>query len=54
MRPAQALPCVLDASGEIDFSRAAVHIRFRNSGKAAAVFQVRTVRGTAGPWTYTA
>jgi phospholipase C len=53
MRPARALPYALDVSGDVDFSRAAVNIRFRNSGKAAAVFQVRTGRGTAGPWTYT-
>jgi phospholipase C len=53
MRPARALPYALDVSGNVDFSRAAVNIRFRNSGKAAAVFQVRTVRSAAGPWTYT-
>jgi phospholipase C len=53
VRPARALPYALDASGEIDFARAALNIRFRNTGKVAAVFQVRTVRSTAGPWTYT-
>ncbi len=50
---ARALPYELHVRGEIDFSRDAVALRFKNSGKAAAVFQVRTVKTLAGPWTYT-
>src|SRR5262249_26880172 len=30
-----------------------LRIRFDNSGRAAAVFQVRPDKGAAGPWTYT-
>jgi phospholipase C len=52
-RPARALPYELQVRGEIDFSRRAVTLQFQNSGKAAAVFHVRTVKTLAGPWTYT-
>jgi phospholipase C len=53
MRPARALPYALDVWGEIDLTHAAVNIHFRNLGKAAAVFQVRTLNSSAGPWAYT-
>ncbi len=53
VRPARALPYELHVRGEIDFSRQVFTIHFKNSGKAAAVFQVRTVKTRAGPWTYT-
>ncbi len=53
LRPARALPYELHVRGDIDFSRRAVTLQFKNSGKAAAVFQVRTVKTLAGPWTYT-
>ena len=53
MRPARALPYELHAWAEMDFSQAVLNIQFRNSGLAAAVFQVRARNGAAGPWTYT-
>jgi len=53
VRPARALPYELHVRGEIDFPRQSLTIHFKNSGKAAAVFQVRTVKTPAGPWTYT-
>jgi len=52
-RPARALPYELNAWSEVDAPRGAVKIHFENSGKAAAVFQVRSISGAAGPWTYT-
>jgi phospholipase C len=52
-RPARALPYELHVRGAVDFARAAVKLQFKNSGKAAAVFHVRTVRSLSGPWTYT-
>jgi len=52
-RPSRALPYALDVRGEVDASRGALKIHFENSGKAAAVFQVRALSGHAGPWTYT-
>jgi phospholipase C len=53
MRPARALPYVLDAWREQDAVPEEVKIHFKSSGNAAAVFQVRALRGDAGPWTYT-
>jgi len=53
MRPARALPYVLNVWGAIDIASAALNIHFDNWGAAAAVFQVRAVTGVAGPWTYT-
>jgi phospholipase C len=52
-RPARALPYELDAWREADAPPGTVKIHFKNSGTAAVVFQVRTVAGDAGPWTYT-
>jgi phospholipase C len=52
-RPARALPYETQVWADIDLSQAAVNIHFRNSGKAAAVFQVRSLNSDAGPWTYT-
>jgi phospholipase C len=53
MRPARALPYELYVLGEVDGSRGTLELRFGNSGKAAAVFQVRSGLGQEGPWTYT-
>jgi phospholipase C len=53
LRPARGLPYELHVRGEMDFSRKAVTLQFKNSGKAAAVFHVRTVKTLSGPWTYT-
>jgi phospholipase C len=50
-RPARPVPYELHVLGEADFSEAAVKLHFGNSGKSAAVFQVRS--GRTGPWTYT-
>jgi phospholipase C len=51
-RPARALPYELHVSGEVSAS-GAIELFFRNTGKAGAVFQVRSDDGVTGPWTYT-
>lgn len=48
-RPARALPYELHVDGEVNAS--GVQLFLRNTGNAAAVFQVRS--GGGGPWTYT-
>jgi phospholipase C len=53
MRPARALPYELHAHGDADFSNGTVTIHFGNSGKATAVFHVRSGNTQSGPWTYT-
>jgi phospholipase C len=53
MRPARALPYVLDAWMVTDSAQRGINIQFRNGGQAAAVFQVRSAGSAAGPWTYT-
>jgi phospholipase C len=50
-RPARALPYELYVDGEVNGS--GMQLFFRNTGKAAAVFQVRSGDGQTGPWTYT-
>jgi phospholipase C len=50
-RPARALPYQLYVDGQVGAS--GILLSFRNSGKAAAVFQVRSADGLTGPWTYT-
>jgi phospholipase C len=52
-RPARALPYELHVHGEVEISERSLELSFRNSGKAAAVFQVRSGDGKTGPWTYT-
>jgi phospholipase C len=37
----------------VDRTKRAVELRFRNTGKAAAVFHVRADDGKRGPWSYT-
>jgi phospholipase C len=53
MRPARAVPYELHVLGETDLAEGSVAIRFRNMGKSAAVFQVRSGKSANGPWTYT-
>jgi phospholipase C len=52
-RPARAVPYELHAHGKTDFDMRTVTIQFVNSGKAAAVFHVRSRDPERGPWTYT-
>jgi phospholipase C len=51
-RRARALPYELDVCGEVNTQGGTVALRFSNTGRAAAVFQVRSNDGQ-GPWTYT-
>ena len=53
IRPARPVPYELQAVGEADFDSGKVKIHFANTGKAAAVFQVRSGNDGDGPWTYT-
>ena len=52
-RPARAVPYELHADGKADFDAGTMTIQFVNSGKAAAVFHVRSLDPERGPWTYT-
>ncbi len=52
-RPARALPYELHVDGETNPSQGTIELRFRNTGKATAVFHVRSGNGLTGPWTYT-
>jgi phospholipase C len=53
VRPARAVPYELHVLGEADFGEGEVRMHLGNSGKAAAVFQVRSANDANGPWTYT-
>jgi phospholipase C len=53
VRPARAVPYELQATATVDLADRKVAIRFASTGRAAAVFQVRSGSNTAGPWTYT-
>ena len=53
LRLARAVPYELHVVDETDVAEGTVEVSFRNSGKAAAVFQVRSVTNQSGPWTYT-
>ena len=53
VRPARALPYELNVVGRTDFADGTVKLHFGNSGKAAAVFQVRSGDLQTGPRTYT-
>lgn len=50
-RPARPLPYDLQVDGAV--SASGLQLFFRNTGEAAAVFQVRSGDGKTGPWTYT-
>jgi phospholipase C len=53
VRPARALPYVLDARGTLDAADGSLRIDFRNSGKAAVVYHVRSAHVADAPRTYT-
>jgi phospholipase C len=53
MRPARAVPYQLHVRGEADLDDGKVNIHFANSGRATAVFHVRSGNSQTGPWTYT-
>jgi phospholipase C len=52
VRPARAVPYDLNVHGEADLADGSVKMRFENSGRSAAVFQVRSA-ADEGPFTYT-
>ena len=52
-RPARALPYEFRVDGDASTSQSTVKLRFHNTGKAAAVFQVRFADGQTSPKTYT-
>lgn len=53
MRPARALPYVLNTIGNANFKDKTFQIKFINTGSAAAVFQVRSDNSAHMPRTYT-
>jgi phospholipase C len=52
-RPARAVPYELHVAAHADADEGTLRIDFASTGKAAAVFQVRSGNDDAGPWTYT-
>jgi phospholipase C len=52
-RPARALPYELNVTGQASLSANNLRLIFSNSGRAGAVFQVRSGNTQASPWTYT-
>jgi phospholipase C len=52
-RPARAVPYELHVRGQVNLAQGIVTLHFRNTGLAAAVFQVRSSTNQEGPWTYT-
>ena len=52
-RPACAVPYSINTYGDADCTAGAFRIRFANSGRQTAVFQVRSGITATGPWTYT-
>ena len=52
-RPARPVPYELNVHGQADFLNRTVSLYFGNSGKAAAVYHVRSGNTSNGPWTYT-
>jgi len=53
VRPARALPYTLQAEGDLHPADGSLRVDFRNSGDAAAVFQVRSGNAAESPKTYT-
>ena len=53
VRPSRAVPYELHVRAHADLADGEVKIHFRNTGKAAAVYQVYSGDGQIGPWTYT-
>jgi len=52
-RRARAVPYELNVHGQANFSNSTFNVHFGNTGKAAAVFHVRSGNNHSGPWTYT-
>jgi phospholipase C len=52
VRPARALPYELHVDDKAG-AEGPIELKFSNTGKAAAVFHVRSVDARKGPWTYT-
>ncbi|MCU1226248.1 MAG: phospholipase phosphocholine-specific [Edaphobacter sp.] len=52
-RPARAVPYDLHVQGHADLHNQTLKLDFSNTGKAAAVYQVRSGNTKTGPWTYT-
>ncbi|HVZ72590.1 MAG TPA: phospholipase C, phosphocholine-specific [Polyangia bacterium] len=52
-RPARAVPYELHVKGKVDDAAGTVAVAFSNTGKSAAVFQVRSTNDANSPWTYT-
>jgi phospholipase C len=53
IRPARAVPYVLQVQAQPDFLNHSIRIDFANIGKATAVYHVRSGNTQTGPWTYT-
>jgi phospholipase C len=53
VRPARAIPYTLDAHGVVHETDGSFRIHFRNTGRACAVFQVRSGNVADAPRTYT-
>jgi phospholipase C len=53
VRPARAVPYELHVTSKLDGAKQNLTLQFANTGKAAAVFQVRSGVAAEGPWTYT-
>jgi phospholipase C len=53
IRPARPVPYELNAIAKANAADASVKIDFINTGKAAAVFQVRSEGSQDGPWSFT-
>ncbi|MBB5343990.1 phosphocholine-specific phospholipase C [Tunturibacter empetritectus] len=52
-RPARTLPYELHVHGRPDLNDQTLTLDFKNPGKAAVVYQVRSGNTKTGPWTYT-
>jgi len=52
-RPARPVPYELSVHGQADLSQQSFRIDFGNTGKATAVYHVRSGNTKTGPWTYT-
>lgn len=52
-RPARPVPYELHVHAKTIHPNGAIELWFKNEGKRAAVFQVRSGTGHGGPWTYT-
>jgi phospholipase C len=53
IRPARPVPYQLNVDGLADQNSGTLTIQFGNTGKSAAVYQVRSGNNSTGPWTYT-